>query len=88
MKIVTFTDEAVARLEAWKLTPDESLSDVILRKVEAPPAPAVDAPTHLFGSLAAVMHFGPGWENPLPSEDWEALRDETDHDGSHGHPRA
>ena len=26
------------------------------------------------GCLAGKITFGPGWEEPLPPEDWEALR--------------
>lgn len=37
-KTVTLTDEAADRLEAWKATSDEPLSDVILLQV-ADPAP-------------------------------------------------
>ncbi len=36
MKTVELTEEAVARLEAWKKSPDEPLSEVVLRTVVAP----------------------------------------------------
>ena len=85
MKTVTLTDEAAARLEAWKLSPDEPLSDVVLRKVEDP-APDAESPKNgaapgprpadFLGCAAGMMTFNPGWDEPEPPEIWHALNDD------------
>ncbi len=50
------------------LEPDE-----VRDAYEADEAPG-EADTPFLGCLAGTVKFGPGWDKPLPPEDWEALR--------------
>lgn len=86
MRTVTLTDDDAGRSEAWKTTPDEPLSDVILRQVADPaPSPLSDpdlncdaqvSPGQFLGCMRGTVIFHPGWDDPLPLEMWDAYRDD------------
>lgn len=70
---------AEIKSELKKLTPAELAEvEAALQQVKAA-AVADDgkAAPEFLGSLAGVMKFGPGWDSPLPMEDWEVLRDHS-----------
>ncbi len=50
----------------------QSIDDALKQEAAAQPTRA-ELNTWL-GSLRGTVKFGPGWEDPLPAEDWEALR--------------
>jgi len=68
---------AEIKAELLRLTPAEliDLEAALQRLKTAAPAAAPDM-SQFVDSLAGVMKFGPGWDDPLPLEDWEALRDD------------
>ena len=37
-------------------------------------APAPGDSSKFLGCLTGTIKFGPGWDKPLPEEDWEAMR--------------
>ena len=72
---------AEMKAELARLSPSElvELEEAVRRaKAGLPVASAAPAPDmgQFVDSLAGVMKFGPGWDAPLPLEDWEALRDD------------
>jgi hypothetical protein len=57
---------------AENLDPEE-VSDQFTADTPAHDEPEGDNSAFL-GCLASTIKFGPGWDQPLPPEDWEALR--------------
>ena len=54
--------------------PHRELAQAMLPESTEPTEPAQPDMSQFLGKLSGTIKFGPGWEDPLPSEDWEALQ--------------
>ena len=70
---------AEIKTELKKLTPAELAEvEAALQQAKATTvATETTDPAQFFGSLAGVMKFGPGWDEPAPAGAWHAMRDDT-----------
>ena len=66
---------AEMKAELTKLTAAELVElEVALQRIKSGSVPQADM-AQVVDSLIGAMKFGPGWDEPLPLEDWDALRD-------------